>query len=114
MGDWINIELSNFSLSNGKPVKLWDVINYVLKKLDRTIVTKKVPYWIAYLVSYIYELRSKVFNTGEPATTRYSIGVLAKSCTLNIEKAFNLLKYVPNQTTEEAIEEFLKWYKSKE
>lgn len=103
-----------FNLSNGKPVKLWDVINYVLKKLDRTIVTKKVPYWIAYLVSYIYELHSKVFNTGEPTTTRYSIGVLAKSCTLNIEKAFNLLKYVPNQTTEEAIEEFLKWYKSKE
>ena len=30
-----------FNLSNGKPVKLWDVINYVLKKLDRTIVTKK-------------------------------------------------------------------------
>ena len=103
-----------FNLSNGNPVKLWDVINYVLKKLDRTIVTKKVPYWIAYLVSYTYELHSKVFNTGEPTTTRYSIGVLAKSCTLNIEKAFNLLKYVPNQTTEEAIEEFLKWYKSKE
>ena len=103
-----------FNLSNGKPVKLWDVINYVLKKLDRTIVTKKVPYWIAYLVSYTYELHSKVFNTGEPTTTRYSIGVLAKSCTLNIEKAFNLLKYVPNQTTEEAIEEFQKWYKSKE
>ena len=103
-----------FNLSNGKPVKLWDVVNYVLKKLDRSIVTKKVPFWIAYIVSHLYELNSKVFNTGEPATTRYSIGVLAKSFTLNIQKANNVLKYVPNQTTEEAIEEFLKWYKTSE
>ena len=101
-----------FNLSNGSPVKIWDVINYVLIKLDRTIVTEKVPYWIAYLVSYIHELNSKVFNTGEPAITRYSIGVLAKSFTLDTEKAFKVLKYVPNQTTEEAIEEFLRWYKS--
>ena len=32
--------------------------------------------------------------------------------TLNIQKANNVLKYIPNQTTEEAIEEFLKWYKT--
>ena len=40
-----------FNLSNGKPVKLWDVINYVLKKLNRKKVTKRIPYKIAYVVN---------------------------------------------------------------
>lgn len=101
-----------FNLSNGKPVKLWEVINYVLKKLDRNIISQRVPYKIAYGVSYLFELRSKIFNSDEPTTTRFSIGILAKSFTLNIQKANNILKYVPKQTTQEAIEEFLKWYKT--
>ena len=100
-----------FNLSNGKPIKLWEVINYVLKKLNKNKVTKRVPYKIAYYVTYINEIISKIFNLGEPSTTRYSIGILAKSFTLNIKKANDILKYVPKQTTEEAIEEFLEWYK---
>ena len=99
-----------FNLSNGKPVKLWDVINYVLKKLNKSKVTQRVPYSIAYFVTYINELISKTFSSEEPSTTRYSIGILAKSFTLNIKKANDILKYVPNQTTQEAIEEFLDWY----
>lgn len=99
-----------FNLSNGKPVKLWDVINYVLKKLNKNKVTQRVPYSIAYFVTYINELISKTFSSEEPSTTRYSIGILAKSFTLNIKKANDILKYVPNQTTQEAIEEFLDWY----
>ena len=100
-----------FNLSNGKPIKLWEVINYVLKKLNKTKVTQRVPYNIAYFVTYINELISKIFNLGEPSTTRYSIGILAKSFTLNINKANDILKYVPKQTTQQAIEEFLEWYK---
>ena len=99
-----------FNLSNGKPVKLWEVINYVLKKLNKNKVTQRVPYSIAYFVTYINELISKTFSSEEPSTTRYSIGILAKSFTLNIKKANDILKYVPNQTTQEAIEEFLDWY----
>ena len=99
-----------FNLSNGNPIKLWEVINYVLKKLNKKKVTQRVPYRIAYFVTYINELVSKMFNLGEPSTTRYSIGILAKSFTLSIKKANDILKYVPNQTTQEAIEEFLEWY----
>ena len=101
-----------FNLSNGNPIKLWEVINYVLKKLNKKKVTKRVPYKVAYFVTYINELVSKMFNLGEPSTTRYSIGILAKSFTLNIKKANDILKYVPNQTTQEAIEEFLEWFKA--
>ena len=101
-----------FNLSNGKPIKLWEVINYVLKKLNKDKVTQRVPYKLAYYVTYINELISKIFNLGEPSTTRYSIGILSKSFTLNIKKANDILKYVPKQTTQEAIEEFLEWYKA--
>ena len=82
-----------------------------IKKLNKKKVTQRVPYRIAYFVTYINELVSKIFNLGEPSTTRYSIGILAKSFTLSIKKANDILKYVPNQTTQEAIEEFLEWYK---
>ena len=83
----------------------------ILTKLNKNIVTQRVPYKIAYFVTYISELISKIFNLGEPSTTRYSIGILAKSFTLNIKKANDILKYVPKQTTQEAIKEFLEWYK---
>ena len=102
-----------FNLSNGTPVKLWEKINYVLKKLDKKIITKKVPYGIAYFVTYISELKSKVLKSKEPATTTYSIGILSKSFTLNIQKAEKILKYKPKQSIDDAIEEFVVWYKKK-
>ena len=103
-----------FNVSNGEPVKLWDKINAVLKKLDRNEIEKKIPFSVAYSVISLFELVSKTFKLKEPVTTAYSIGVLSKSFSLNIDKATQLLKYKPTQTVDEAINEFVTWYKKNE
>ena len=100
-----------FNLSNGKPEKLWDKINDVLKKLDRNRIEKKIPFSIAFSVVSMLEFVSKIFRLKEPVTTAYSVGVLSKSFSLNIDKATQILKYQPKQTADEAIDEFVTWYK---
>ena len=109
-----NALYQTFNLSNGKPVKLWAKINYVLQKLDKKIVKKKVSYKFAFSVVFLLEIISKVFNLNEPSSTIYSIGILSKSFSLNIDKAIKILNYQPRQTVDEAIDEFVLWYKNKE
>jgi nucleoside-diphosphate-sugar epimerase len=100
-----------FNISNGSPVKLWDKINYVLERLGRKKIKKKVSYKLAFIVVFLIESISKLFNLKEPATTIYSIGILSKSFSLNIDRAREILKYHPKQSIDEAIDEFILWYK---
>ena len=59
------------------------------------------------------EFKARLSPGKEPVLTKYSVGVLAKSFTLDIEKAKTKLNYYPKQTTSESIEEFVQWYKKK-
>ena len=63
------------------------------------------------VVVFLIESISKLFNLKEPATTIYSIGILSKSFSLNIDRAREILKYHPKQSIDEAIDEFILWYK---
>ncbi len=103
-----------FNITNGAPVKLWDSIANVLNKLGKTPPTKKVPFWIVKTIAKVMETKSKMTNMKEPALTVYGVGILAKSMTMDINKAKSLLGYEPKVTTKEAIEEFVNWYKGNE
>lgn len=103
-----------YNISNGAPVKLWDSIADVLRKLDKDPPTKKVPFGVVKFIAQLMELKSKATNMKEPALTKYGVGTLAKSLTMDISKARELLGYAPKVSTEEAIEEFIKWYKENE
>ena len=105
---------NTYNITNGLPVKLWDSIAGVLRKLGKEPPIKKVPFGIVKLVAQGMELKSKLTNMKEPALTKYGVGILAKSLTMDISKAKELLGYNPKVSTEEAIEEFVKWYKENE
>ncbi len=100
-----------YNISNGAPVVLWDAIADVLTKLGHQPPQKKVPYPVVKKIAQIMELKSKWTNGNEPALTVYGVGTLSKSFTMDISKAKNLLGYTPKMTTEEAINEFVAWYK---
>lgn len=100
-----------YNITNGEPVKLWETIEKVLSLLGHEMSKKKVPYSVVKLVSQIMELKAKLTNYEEPALTTYGVGILAKSFTMDISKAKLLLGYSPKVSTDEAIDEFVNWYK---
>ncbi len=106
-----NHKNEDFNISNGKPVVLWDEINSILKSIGKTTVTKKIPYPIMYGIASLLELKSKFIDRRkEPVLTRYGVGVLSKNFTFDISKAQALLGYQAKQTTEEAMDEFARWF----
>ena len=105
---------NTYNITNGAPVKLWDSIADVLRQLDKEPPTKKVSFVVVKFVAQLMELKSRATNMKEPALTKYGVGTLAKSLTMDISKAQELLGYEPKVSTEEAIVEFVKWYMANE
>ncbi|MBR9859354.1 NAD-dependent epimerase/dehydratase family protein [bacterium] len=103
----------HYNISNGAPVKLWDSIFKTLEALDLKVPTQKLPVSIARTIARGMELIAQLSGSSEPVLTQYSVGTLAYDFTMNIDKAKTLLSYHPLQTTDEAIEEFVHWYKEK-
>ncbi len=103
-----------YNITNGQPVKLWSCINHVLKELGFQLNDNKVPYPVVMLVARLMEWKSLITNKKEPSITKYGVGVLANSFTMNISKAEKYLGYKPRVSTEEAILEFVKWHQENE
>jgi nucleoside-diphosphate-sugar epimerase len=105
---------NSYNITNGKPVALWEAISNVLTSLNRTIPNKKININVLMFLASLMELKAKLFGGREPVLTRYTAGTLGKSFTMDISKAKELLGYIPLVTTEESIEEFVKWYRQNE
>ncbi len=102
-----------YNISNGEPVLLWEKIELVLNKLNRNLPSKKIPHALVHFIASIMELKSKLTNKKEPALTKYGVGTLTKSFTMDISKAQKLLAYDPKMSTDDAIIEFVNWYNEK-
>ncbi|MEO0469584.1 MAG: NAD-dependent epimerase/dehydratase family protein, partial [Bacteroidota bacterium] len=76
-----------YNISNGQPVNLWDEVNYLFEAMGLAPVQKKVPYAIARNLARVLEAKSRWLGGGEPKLTQYGVGVMAKSFSLNIERA---------------------------
>jgi nucleoside-diphosphate-sugar epimerase len=103
-----------YNITNGEPVNLWEYISKVLIQLNRELNPKKVPFALIDKIAALMEIKSKMTNHKEPTLTRYGVGTLAKSFTLDISKAKEFLGYQPKVNTEAAIHEFVDWYKQHE
>ena len=104
----------HYNITNGEPVALWDKIRLVLAEMNRQLMHKKIPYGIVKTIAGVMELKSQITNKKEPTLTVYGVGTLAKSFTMDITKAKELLGYVPKVSTDEAIMEFVQWYRNNE
>lgn len=100
-----------YNITNNDPVNLWEKIRYVLAALDRPLGNRKVPFAVAHGFAGLMELMARVAHQHEPSLTRYGVGTLAKSFTLDISKARDLLGYMPKVSTDAAIDEFVNWYR---
>ena len=94
-----------YNITNGEPVLLWSTLNGLFSKLNQQPVTKKVPYWLAFCVGGLLELIQP-----QPKISRYSVSVMAKTMTLDIDKARKNLGYAPRQNTQQMIDAFVAHY----
>ncbi|MGG1251665.1 SDR family NAD(P)-dependent oxidoreductase [Brevibacillus agri] len=102
-----------YNITNGEPVTLVDVLTDVFRRLDMPLRAKEVPYWKAYAVAWVLESLSRtVLGYREPVLTRYSVGVLAKSQTLDISKARREFGYKPRVSIAEGIDTFAAWWRT--
>jgi nucleoside-diphosphate-sugar epimerase len=101
-----------YNISNGSPVPLWDVVNYVLRQLDLPPVTRQLPYALAYALASVNERVCKLLPAQPtPALYRLGVAVLAKDFSLDISRARQQLGYEPQVTVWTALDEFCQWWK---
>lgn len=101
-----------FNLTDGRPVAVWKLVYSTLKALGYQPNLKKVNYKLVFAIAWASEVLHRLFHLGEPVLTRYGVGLLRYSQTLDISLAKELLGYQPVITTEESIAEFIDSYVS--
>lgn len=103
-----------YNITNGESVKLWENVNNVLQALGKEPVSKRISANLVHTIASFMEFKSKLTNKREPSLTKYGVGTLSHSFTLDISKAKELLGYEPKVSTTEAIDAFVKWTKENE
>ena len=85
-----------YNITNGEPVVLWDFIRSLVQELGIPYRPRSVPYSVMYGLAYAMELKATYLTpSAEPVLTRYTVGLLSKSQTLDIEEAKSRLGYQP-------------------
>ena len=92
-----------YHITNGESPCLWDVIRQVLTALRYPTPTRQFNYNIAYGFAAIMEAKS-LFTRREPLLTRYTVAVLGRTQTYDIQAARHDLNYFPTISISEGIE----------
>ena len=104
-----------YNISNGAPVPLWDVINYVMRQMNIAQVTRYRSYGLAYSIGALSELACKLWpGQPEPSQSRLGAQIMNKDFTLDISRARHYLDYDPKVTLWAALDEFCGWWKAQQ
>lgn len=93
-----------YNVSDGEPVKLWPLLSAVAQHLSlppiRWRLHERPAKWLANFLEWFY---SRWLPQREPPLTRYTLSLLCKSQTLNLDKARRELGYQPLFSTENGV-----------
>ena len=104
-----------YNISNGAPVPLWDVVNYVMRQMQVPQVTRYRSYGLAYSVATLNEGFCKLWpGRPEPTLSRLGMQVMNKNFTLDISRARHYLDYDPKVSLWAALDEFCGWWKAQD
>lgn len=101
-----------YNITNGEVVQFKALLTETFARMGRPFKPLALPYPLVFQLAGVLEwTHAKFLHYKEPTLTKYSVSVLAKSQTLNIEKARRELGYEPIYTVQQGIERYVKWYK---
>lgn len=100
-----------YNIHNGVDENFWDVVDKGLRAVNLDSRRKKVTRSTAMFLARANERWNAWRGTEkEPELLPVKIGVSTYSMTMDISRAKKLLGYTPKQTTEQALEEFARWF----
>lgn len=101
-----------YNITNGEPVLLQVLLADLFEKLGYPLRFKRISFPLAYCAAALAELYAVLPWSGEPEITRYGIGILYYSQTLDIAAARHELGYHPRISISEGIQQFTDWWRS--
>ena len=100
-----------YNLTNGEPQPLWPLIEKLCAALGFEYPHSQIPYPLALGLAGMLEGICRLLpGQPEPLLTRYMVGVLAKSTTLDIGAARRELDYRPRTSVAEGFERYVSWW----
>jgi nucleoside-diphosphate-sugar epimerase len=104
-----------YFISQGDPIPLWDMINYILKAAGLAPVRRSMPRSMAWLIGVMLELVYRSFNINkEPRMTRFLANELAKAHWFDISAARKDLGYIPRISIKEGLRRLETWLQNKQ
>ncbi|HKS12863.1 MAG TPA: NAD-dependent epimerase/dehydratase family protein [Pseudomonas sp.] len=101
-----------YNISNGHPLPLWDVVNYVMRQMHLPQVTRYRSCGLAYSLAALNEAACMLWpGRPQPTLSRLGAQVMSKDFTLDISRARQLLDYRPRTSLWSALDEFCTWWK---
>lgn len=102
-----------YNISNGTPIPIWDVVNYVMRQMQLPPVTRYRSYGLAYSAAAINEAACMLWpGRPEPTLSRIGMQVMSRDFTLDISRAQYYLEYQPKVSVWTALDEFCNWWKA--
>lgn len=102
-----------YNLSNGAPIPLWDVVNYALRQLQMTQVTRYRGYPSTWLKGALNEGACLLWpGRPRPRWSRQGAHSLNADFTLDIARARHYLEYQPQTSLWAALDEFCAWWQA--
>ena len=99
-----------YFISQDQPVRLWDMINDILKAGGLEPIKGSIPFKTAWFIGFILEGLYKLFSLScEPPMTRFVANELARSHWFDIRAAKKDLGYEPLISTKQGLKRLATW-----
>ena len=105
-------DVNTWNVSNGEPRELLDVLTVMAREFGLPLRTRRVPWPLVDFVARCLEILARLGSGQEPPLTRYSVGVLAFSQTLDVSALRNDLGWQPKVGIDEGIRRHAKWWRA--
>lgn len=103
-----------FNITNGEPLAVRELLEQLFTALDLKVRMIPLPRQLAIALGSLAEMVANVLpGHPEPRLSRYGVGALGYSQTLDISAARQQLGYAPTTSVTEGIQRFAHWWRSR-